>query len=595
MLTSFAASQNTNVRVTHAMKILLFSLSCLLTCAALLPSNAQTLGDALNAPYLTWTTGGNPWTAQALSTHDGVLAAMSGSPYPYESTLQTSVNGPGTLIFWWRSPSSNNRLNFRVGTNTIDFLTGYSIWQQKTFYLGSGPQTLTWAYAKASQFYDSLSGYVDEVSYTPGATAPLIAAQPLGQSQAPGFDALFRVTAGGSPPLSYQWRFNGQPIPSATDSSFTVTNVQVNNLGNYSVEITNAGGSILSSNAPLEFGEVMSWGLSGYDAIMIPCGATNLLAIAGGYYAGLALRADGALLPWGRYVLSNAIPPADLTNVAAISAGGSHCVAVRNDGTVVAWGDNTYGSTNVAPDLTNVVAVAAGCWGHTVALRSDGTVATWGGPYYYQTTNVPPGLSNVVALAAYDYSLALKDDGSVVAWGTRAPAVPTDLTNVAGIAAGGNHGVAQLADGSVRAWGFLTPPADLNNVVQVSANGWHAMALRSDGTVVTWAYNTPVLSSVPPGLTNVVAIATGQDQNFALLGQGSPIVQASSLHPELSGDHFSLTVPSQSGRVYRLEYSDSPVFGTWTALALVAGNGRDLRLTGPASPPSVRFYRVSRW
>jgi hypothetical protein len=41
-------------------------------------TGAATLGEALNATYLTWTTGGNDvWRAQYTSTHDGLWAAKS--------------------------------------------------------------------------------------------------------------------------------------------------------------------------------------------------------------------------------------------------------------------------------------------------------------------------------------------------------------------------------------------------------------------------------------------------------------------------------------------------------------------------------------
>jgi len=62
----------------------------------------------------------------------------------------------------------------------------------------------------------------------------------------------FSVTAGGTPPLRYQWRFNATNILSgATNSSVSLSNVQTNQAGNYSVIVTNGGGSIISSNALL--------------------------------------------------------------------------------------------------------------------------------------------------------------------------------------------------------------------------------------------------------------------------------------------------------------------------------------------------------
>ena len=75
-----------------------------------------------------------------------------------------------------------------------------------------------------------------------------------------------------------------------------------------------------------------------------------------------------------------------------------------------------YGQTNVPSGLSNVVAIAAG-GDHSLALTAEGRVVAWGDNDYGQT-NVPSGLSNVVAIAAGEYhSLALTAEGRVVAWG----------------------------------------------------------------------------------------------------------------------------------------------------------------------------------
>lgn len=83
---------------------------------------------------------------------------------------------------------------------------------------------------------------------------PAILAQPLNQTVAAGLSATFTVTAGGSNPLSYQWRFNGTNFVGGNSNSFTVVNVQTNHLGNYSVVVSNAFGSVTSANAALALG-----------------------------------------------------------------------------------------------------------------------------------------------------------------------------------------------------------------------------------------------------------------------------------------------------------------------------------------------------
>jgi len=82
-------------------------------------------------------------------------------------------------------------------------------------------------------------------------SVPIIISQPTNQTVNVGGTATFGVTATGSLPLNYQWRFNGTNLGGATNTSLTLTNVQPAQAGNYAVLVTNALGSILSSNAML--------------------------------------------------------------------------------------------------------------------------------------------------------------------------------------------------------------------------------------------------------------------------------------------------------------------------------------------------------
>jgi hypothetical protein len=75
--------------------------------------------------------------------------------------------------------------------------------------------------------------------------------QPATQSVTTGQSATFTVTASGTAPLSYQWRFNGTPIPAATDSSYTRSDAQPADAGSYSVIVTNVAGSVTSADATL--------------------------------------------------------------------------------------------------------------------------------------------------------------------------------------------------------------------------------------------------------------------------------------------------------------------------------------------------------
>ena len=94
-------------------------------------------------------------------------------------------------------------------------------------------------------------GLVDNVRVEVPAFAAAISIQPTSISVKLTSNATFAVTATGLPVPAYQWRFNGTNIPGATVSSYTRTNVQPGDVGNYSVVITNIAGSITSSNAVL--------------------------------------------------------------------------------------------------------------------------------------------------------------------------------------------------------------------------------------------------------------------------------------------------------------------------------------------------------
>src|SRR5205085_10709137 len=107
------------------------------------------------------------------------------------------------------------------------------------------------------------SGFVNPVSVGPNAvgidfvatyttySAPAITSQPLSQTVNPGANATFSVAATGTAPMYYQWRFNGANIAAATGTSYTNTNVQATNAGNYSVVVSNSVGTVASGNAVL--------------------------------------------------------------------------------------------------------------------------------------------------------------------------------------------------------------------------------------------------------------------------------------------------------------------------------------------------------
>jgi alpha-tubulin suppressor-like RCC1 family protein len=175
----------------------------------------------------------------------------------------------------------------------------------------------------------------------------------------------------------------------------------------------------------------------------------------------------------------------------AVAANVGSSFALGSDGTLWSWGGNSWGQlgdgtttdrSTPAPVLANVVAVSAG-EAHTLAVRSDGSVWGWGADFSYQLAYAPDptdphpdrtapapidGISGAIGVAAgYDHSLAVLANGSVLAWGddangelgigsnndySVAPVVVPGLTNIVAVAAGFNYSLALGSKG--HAWGF---------------------------------------------------------------------------------------------------------------------------------------------
>lgn len=421
--------------------------------------------------------------------------------------------------------------------------------------------------------------------------SPSIVAQPQDQTVDADDQATFNVSASGTTPFGYQWFFNGNSMPGATGSSLTLSNVQTNNEGAYSVLVTNSAGAIMSSNAtlsvnfytpsittqPLSQTEnagtnvTFSTAASGtapvtyqwlFNASQIP-GATNAVltlvnvqstnagtytAVASNLYgSATSSNANLAISPTAPSInLQPAAVPAFLGQSISFSV-----VASGSDPLVYQWqfnGTNLSGATNVQLALTNVQLASAGLYQVIVsnsvgavassnALLSISTVAAWGDAAG-GATNVPPGLTNVIAVAGgYESSLALKADGTLSAWGYNSfglTNIPNSLTNVVSIACGQYFDGALTSNGTVLLWGGLPPGAStptngLSNVVALALGDVHCLALYANGTVAAWGQNNYGQTNVPGGLSNVVAIAAGAYSSIALRSDGTIVTWGENL------------------------------------------------------------------
>jgi len=142
------------------------------------------------------------------------------------------VDGQAPLtVQWYKEPST-----LLTGqTNTTMTLSNLATGNSGNYYV-----IATNAQGSAQSSHVTLNVYVQ--------SPPSISQQPQPQTVYIHQPAVFTVVAAGTPPLIYQWSFNGTNIAGATNSTLTVPNVSTTNAGNYQVSVSNAFPPVTNSS-----------------------------------------------------------------------------------------------------------------------------------------------------------------------------------------------------------------------------------------------------------------------------------------------------------------------------------------------------------
>jgi len=346
-----------------------------------------------------------------------------GAPPAAPSDLNASAVSTSRIDLAW-SDNATNETGFVVGRSTtqggpyadIITLSSNIVSHSDT---GLAPATTYFYVVRAIKGVAASTNSVEATATTLPLlpTPPVIGQQPQSLAVLPGQSAGFSVTASGTQPLSYQWRFNGSNAPGATATSYSIGSAGPAQAGAYSVLVSNVAGIAISSNAFLAVNIIAAFGDGSAGQLAVPMAASNAVAIGAGSWHSLALRPDGKVVGWGNNVNGQSSAPSNLNDAVAIAAGGFHSLAITAGGTVAAWGANDYHQIEVPAGLTNALAITAGTW-HSLALREDGTIVVWGDNTSGQL-NVPDDLGPAQAVAAGgNHTLALRADGTVIAWAT---------------------------------------------------------------------------------------------------------------------------------------------------------------------------------
>lgn len=161
---------------------------------------------------------------------------------------------------------------------------------------------------------------------------------------------------------------------------------------------------------------------------------------------------------------------------------------------------------------------------------NQGQLHGWG-----QRTLIPETRFKQVSAGRF-HSSGLLTNGTVVHWG-RYSVTQSGLSNLVQISDGSFHSLGLMADGTVVGWGEdnsygqQNPPVGLSDVMAIAAGGEQnftlpseangfSMALRRNGTVAVWGNSSWGQTTIPANLTNVAAIAAGGTHCLALLSNG---------------------------------------------------------------------------
>ncbi len=210
------------------------------TNASLTLSSVQ-LGDAGNYSVVVSNSAGSATSSDAILTvNTSTPPAISGLPasvtidYYGSFSFSPSVTGTPSLAYQWKKDG------VAISGATSSYFYKYNATQAD-----AGSYTLT-----ATNGGGSVTSSPVVVTVN-ASVPPAITQQPVGATVAKSFSASFSVSANGSNPIRYQWYLNGQAIPSATSSYYSISTATPANAGFYTVVVSNDSGSVTSTAVEL--------------------------------------------------------------------------------------------------------------------------------------------------------------------------------------------------------------------------------------------------------------------------------------------------------------------------------------------------------
>src|SRR6185503_3459648 len=166
---------------------------------------------------------------------------------------------PSTVVIFGRWATDNAGIDIQVNGASTTNANGTQFTAYTRFTLSptnaafvAGTNPIDFIIDNSAVGYTGLRVEIDQSNVAiPPNTPPTITRHPTPTNQvvAVGDSVTFSGAASGSAPLSYQWRRNGTALPGQTNATLILTNLTAADSGDYTLAVSNSGGSAVSDAA----------------------------------------------------------------------------------------------------------------------------------------------------------------------------------------------------------------------------------------------------------------------------------------------------------------------------------------------------------
>jgi photosystem II stability/assembly factor-like uncharacterized protein len=581
--------------------------------------------SSLNPPYtfIHTTDGGLTWTPEGYSNTRSInrirfasptLGYMSGQTlHVYHVPLAANITPTNPTV-----PLGSNVTFTATAFGTVPLQ--YQWRSNGTNLAGANASTLPLANIQVtnagnydvvvSDFSGSITSSVSTLTISGLPVGPTIIEQPQSQVISSGSNAMFSVKAAGTPPLFYQWRFNGGAISGATNAAYTRTNAQLSHAGNYTVRVTNLVSGVTSEAGTLAF----AFG-DNFDGYAVPVIVTNLGTTNG--YKIFFNAASGPLdfkaifgFDYSTVSFPTTIP------AAPNSAGGTTrglYLTVNKDANGQNSAVNLYPTNNA---LAGNFALKFDLWMNWANLGSSTEHALFG-------LNHSGNVTNRIGLAGSDgLFFAVDADGNVASTGTtlRDYSVYRGSSNAAPVfmitdgttfgptpPLGANFdnldsGIASLFPAKLFV-GWSTSPAGSIGL------GWVGVEVRQVNNLITWLLNGKAIAqytnttdythgSIMIGYNDAFGASIGDINSFAIIDNlrvdGITISPVQILAPSVMGNQFHFSFATEAYERYSVQWTTNLTNPSWATYTNFVGSGSAVEMALPLDSNPERYFRISR-